>query len=211
MSKHAAPSRRGSRSGGLLLAAAGTVASLVLALSVSGTFSAYTAAITNTKNSANTVSISMTQGPNSSTVACSSTPSATAECTTDMYVGKNLRPGDATAGTSTVFANTSDTDASSFSLVPSTCSGTTSDANSICNWLLVSVSWTTTSSGTTSTSTVISKVKAASIAGTTYTIPSPPKARTSGTMVVQVQLDPAAPNGSQGQTLGQTLTWTFTA
>lgn len=192
---------------GWFLAAAGLVASVALALATSGTMSAYTASISNTTNTASTVSIEMTQGPDASTVACRSTVTGTTTCSTDLYAGSGLRPGDTTRGTSTVIKNTGGAAASAFSLAPGVCNGTVSTSNSICYWLLVTVTWTTPS-GTT---TVISKQNAGAIGGKSFAISPAPAAGQSGTATVTVSLDPAAPNDSQAQTMNQSLVWTFTA
>jgi len=192
---------------GWFLAAAGLVASVALALATSGTMSAYTASISNTTNTASTVSIEMTQGPDASTVACRSTVTGTTTCSTDLYAGSGLRPGDTTRGTSTVIKNTGGAAASAFSLAPGVCNGTVSTSNSICYWLLVTVTWTTPS-GTT---TVISKQNAGAIGGKSFAISPAPAAGQSGTATVTVSVDPAAPNDSQAQTMNQSLVWTFTA
>ena len=192
---------------GWFLAAAGLVASVALALATSGTMSAYTASISNTTNTASTVSIEMTQGPDATTVACRSTATGTTTCSTDLYAGSGLRPGDTTRGTSTVIKNTGGAAASAFSLAPGVCNGTVSTSNSICYWLLVTVTWTTPS-GTT---TVISKQNAGAIGGKSFAISPAPAAGQSGTATVTVSLDPAAPNDSQAQTMNQSLVWTFTA
>lgn len=207
MGKHTTAARRSGVRTGLLVAAAGLLVSVALALTTTGTTSAYTAAISNTTNTANTVSIEMTQGPDASTVACRSTVSGTTSCSTDLYAGTNLRPGDTTRGTSIVVRNTGGAPASAFSLAPGVCNGTVSSSNSICYWLLVSVTWTT-SSGTT---TVVSKQNAGAIGGKSFAISPAPAAGQSGTATVTVALDPAAPNDSQAQTMNQSLVWTFTA
>jgi len=205
--KHSTSARPTGLRGGWLLVAAGLAASVVLALTTTGTVSAYTASISNTTNTANTVSIEMTQGPDASTVACRSTVTGTTTCSTDLYAGGNLRPGDTTRGTSTVIRNTGGVAASAFSLAPGVCNGTVSTPNSICYWLLVTVTWTTPS-GTT---TVIAKQSAGAIGGKTFAISPAPAAGQGGTATVTVSLDPAAPNDSQAQTMNQSLVWTFTA
>lgn len=207
MGRHSTVVRRTPVRTGWLIAAAGLVASVALALTTTGTMSAYTASISNTTNTANTVSIEMTQGPDASTVACRSTATGTTTCSTDLYAGTNLRPGDTTRGTSTVIKNTGAVAASAFSLAPGVCNGTVSTSNSICYWLLVTVTWTTPS-GTT---TVISKQNAGAIGGKSFAISPAPAAGQGGTATVTVALDPAAPNDSQAQTMNQTLVWTFTA
>lgn len=207
MGRHSTVVRRTPAGTGWFIAAAGLVASVALALTTTGTMSAYTASISNTTNTANTVSIEMTQGPDASTVACRSTATGTTTCSTDLYAGTNLRPGDTTRGTSTVIKNTGGVAASAFSLAPGVCNGTVSTSNSICYWLLVTVTWTTPS-GTT---TVISKQNAGAIGGKSFAISPAPAAGQGGTATVTVALDPAAPNDSQAQTMNQTLVWTFTA
>ncbi|WP_182046538.1 hypothetical protein [Curtobacterium sp. ME26] len=207
MGRHSTVVRRTPVRTGWFIAAAGLVASVALALTTTGTMSAYTASISNTTNTANTVSIEMTQGPDASTVACRSTATGTTTCSTDLYAGTNLRPGDTTRGTSTVIKNTGGVAASAFSLAPGVCNGTVSTSNSICYWLLVTVTWTTPS-GTT---TVISKQNAGAIGGKSFAISPAPAAGQGGTATVTVALDPAAPNDSQAQTMNQSLVWTFTA
>ncbi|UBQ03816.1 hypothetical protein [Curtobacterium sp. TXMA1] len=207
MGRHSTTVRRASVRTGWLLTAAGLVASVTLALTTTGTTSAYTASIANTTNTANTVSIAMTQGPDASTVACRSTAAGTTSCATDLYAGKDLRPGDTTRGTATVIRNTGGVAASAFSLAPGTCTGTVSTANSICSWLRVTVTWTT-SAGTT---TVVSGESAGAIGGKTFPVDPAPAAGQGGTATVTVALDPAAPNDSQAQSMSQSLVWTFTA
>ncbi|MDB6425780.1 hypothetical protein [Curtobacterium sp. 20TX0008] len=207
MGRHSTIVPRASVRTGWLLTAAGLVASVALALTATGTTSAYTASISNTTNTANTVSIEMTQGPDASTVACRSTATATTTCSTDLYAGKDLRPGDTTRGTSTVIRNTGGVTASAFSLTPGTCIGTVSTSNSICSWLRVTVTWTTP----TGTTTVVSGESAAALGGRTFPVSPAPAAGQGGTAVVSVALDPAAPNDSQAQSMSQSLVWTFTA
>ena len=122
----------------LPLIVAGGVSSLVLALGMSPTFSAFTASIQNTINTAGAGTLTMVEttgnglGPNS----CSSSAgvAGSADCTTINKYGNltTMKPGDSTTTTIHI-VNTGTINATSFSLAPGACSG------SLCTHLKVTM------------------------------------------------------------------------
>jgi hypothetical protein len=122
----------------LPLVFAGGISSLVLALGMSPTFSAFTAQITNDTNNASAGTLVMEE--TSGGVTCKSTDggnvtSNAATCSTiNKYGGANLAPG-GTATTTVIIKNSGNLTPASFSLTPGSCipsGGVTGSAADIC-------------------------------------------------------------------------------
>jgi hypothetical protein len=188
----------------LPLVLAGGVSSLVLALGMSPTFSAFTASITNNANNASAGTLVMSETGNSKT--CFSSDS-TATCTTiNKYGGLlNMKPGDSTT-TNIVIANTGNVDAASFSLTPLTCvpTGGGTGAGDLCGQLKVAITQDDVSVGTpvtpkllTATSFLFTTVKAKASTNIAITVSFPSTG------------DNATDNSFQGTQASQQLTWTF--
>jgi len=115
----------------LPLVLAGSVSSLVLALGMSPTFSAFTAQITNDTNntSAGTLVMEESTTVGSLTTTCKSTDggnvsSNAATCSTiNKYGGANLAPGGTTT-TTVIIKNSGNLTPASFSLTPGSCTQT---------------------------------------------------------------------------------------
>jgi len=107
---------------------AGSVASLILALGLSPTISAFTAEIQNTLNTAGSGALIMQESNSDGSITCLSTDNTTvdsnsAQCTTINKYGGTLTmtPG-RTVTTDINIANIGTADASSFTLTPESCS-----------------------------------------------------------------------------------------
>lgn len=120
---------------GFVLAAAGAVSAVVLALGISGTLSSWTEAVLgnddNHADSATSVVLEET-GPGATTCTTSGTASNTATCSTINKYGDDgaaatgvtaLEPGDSISTTVTL-TNTGSGDAATFTLTPGACSAT---------------------------------------------------------------------------------------
>jgi hypothetical protein len=200
---------------------AGGLSSLLLAFSLTPTFSALTAAITNTANTAGSGTLSMQEsGPGSAgtTVTCDSGLSSTAaSCTTiNKYGGATpsssgymaLYPGKVIS-TNVTFKNTGTIEAATFTVKGGTCTPTALTPNggatlsTVCSKFTVEVLQGTTSlwSGTADTFA----------SGAAITIPGTVAANASVPMTIKVGLDSSANNTYQGFTILQPITWTFTS
>jgi hypothetical protein len=119
----------------LPLVLAGGVSSLVLALGMSPTFSAFTAQITNDTNNTSAGTLVMEESTVPATVTCKSTDggnvtSNAATCSTiNKYGGTNLAPG-GIATTTVVIKNSGNLTPASFSLTPLGCTQTGTVAGS---------------------------------------------------------------------------------
>jgi hypothetical protein len=128
------------RKASLPLIIAGGVSSLVLALGMSPTFSAFTAQITNDTNNASAGTLIMEESTVPATVTCKSTDGGnvtgnSAICSTiNKYGGTALAPG-GTSTTTVVIKNSGSLTPASFSLTPGACTPTgmvTGSAADIC-------------------------------------------------------------------------------
>ena len=191
------------------LIVAGGVSSLVLALGMSPTFSAFTASIQNSLNTAGTGALVMEE--TSGGVTCKSTEGTdgvsgnSAICATiNKYggTGKLLTPGGAANTTYVVIKNSGSVAAPSFSLSPGACTqsvlGTSSGtANDLRDKLKIKI----TTGGTTvydGTATAFTAVQAL----------APLAAGITATFTFSVSLDSSATNAYQGLQASQPLTWT---
>jgi len=195
----------------LPLVLAGGVSSLVLALGMSPTFSAFSASIQNSVNTAGTGALIMEE--TSGGVTCKSTDGTnglsgnSATCVTiNKYGGTGtlLTPG-GTATTTVVIHNAGTVAASSFSLTPGTCSqsvlGTSNgSASDLCAKINVKV---------TTGSTTVYDGAASAFSGAKTLAPLAVGGTASYTFVVS--LASTADNSYQGLQASQSLTWTFSA
>ena len=194
----------------LPLVLAGGVSSLVLALGMSPTFSAFTASITNSLNTANAGTLIMSETGNGKT--CLSTDGTgnsvalnTASCATiNKYGGlSSMKPGDSIT-TTIVIANTGTVDAGTFGLTPATCvsTGGGTGAGDLCKQLKV----TMTQDGTA----VFSNVAPKDLVATGFTTV---KAGKNTSIDITVSFPSTGSNVTdntfQGTQASQPLTWTF--
>ena len=193
----------------LPLVVAGGVSSLVLAMGMSPTFSAFTASIQNSTDT--TASGTLVMQETSGGVTCKSTDGTNglsgnaATCSTiNKYGGTStlLTPGGAANVTTVTIANTGTVGASSFSLTPGTCTQSAlatlagSDTD-LCAKLHVKI--------TTGSTTVYDGNAAAMTAQSL----APLGAGQSAAYTFAVSLDSSADNSYQGLQASQPLTWTF--
>lgn len=207
--------------------AAGALGSLALALSMTGTLSAFTASIQNSTNTAATGYLAMKEtlldssGAATSTTCSSndgtsaSVASNSATCSSiNKYGGTSvgLVPGGATQTTKISIANTGNVPATAFSLTPGTCSATAQSINggattsAVCGKVKVTITsgpttiWTGFASAMPASIDVLAKLGTSSV-GAGSSVP----------ITFAVQLDSTADNTFSGFTISQPLTWTFNA
>jgi hypothetical protein len=201
----------------LPLIVAGGVSSLVLALGMSPTFSAFTAQITNSVNNATAGTLILTETGGS--VICNSndtTPSTNtlgttnaSTCAIDKF-GPNtpLAPGQSLTTTVTM-KNSGTVTPTSFSLTPQACSqvlGTPNGgASTACNKFNIKV-YLGSTAGTTPLNGV-GQQTASTFATALNLTPLAPGATQDYTFVIQ--LDSSADNSYQGITINQPLVWKF--
>lgn len=195
----------------LPLVLAGGVSSLVLALGMSPTFSAFTASIQNSVNT--TASGTLIMQETSGGLTCKSTDGAAistnaATCSTiNKYGGTGtlLTPGGAANTTTVTIANTGTVAASSFTLTPGACtqsalSTPVGTATDLCAKLHVKITTggTTVYEGSASALTAVQSL-------------TPLAAGGSASYTFAVSLDSSADNTYQGLQASQPLTWAFQA
>jgi len=198
----------------LPLVLAGGVSSLVLALGMSPTFSAFSASIQNTVNTAGMGSLIMEESDGTNT--CKSTDGGSlatnsAICTSiNKYGGSTTMIPGAAVVTSVSIKNTGNVAATAFSMAFGTCGPTAS--SSLCSKMLVEVK---------SGSTVLTPANstASSLAGTTIDVrtklglPAIAGGSTAIPLTITVTLPsataPANDNAYQGLQISQPITWTF--
>jgi hypothetical protein len=203
----------------LPLVLAGGVSSLVLALGMSPTFSAFSASIQNTVNTAGSGALIMQETDSTGTIICNSTDLGSvstnaATCATINKYGGNVTmvPGQ-TVTTTINIKNTGSVGASSFALTPGACTqsnngtanGTATDLCSKIN-ILIKSGATTIFSGTATafnTAGVVDLDQKLAL----VTIP----AGSSTPFVFSVTLDTSAGNTYQGLKVSQPMTWAFGA
>jgi hypothetical protein len=179
----------------LPLVLAGGISSLVLALGMSPTFSAFTASIQNTVNTANSGTLAMTETSGANTCT-----SAVGTCTLiNKYGGLTaMKPGD-TVTTPIVIANTGNVDASIFTLTTGACTG------NLCSHLKVTM---------TQDGTVLSTVNGVMASVLPATVSLTTVAHGANTTIA-IKVDfvatgtDAGDNLLQGQAASQPLTWKF--
>ena len=207
-----------------LLLIAGVASAIVLSLSMTNTFSAFTAAITNSVNNAATGTLILQE--TSGAITCNSNDTTgvnsantintnAATCATiNKYGGlttmvpsaSNTTPTN-TQATSIAFKNTGTSAAASFTLTPGTCAATQNgaingSASDFCSKLQVRIV-----SGGTSVYSGTAAGLTAPIVLPVALIPAPGGATVPFTVTVFV--DATADNTYQGKTASQTLLWTL--
>jgi uncharacterized repeat protein (TIGR01451 family) len=181
----------------LPLVLAGGVSSLVLALGMSPTFSAFTAQIVNSTNTAGAGTLSMTETSGGKTCT-----SAVGTCTDiNKYGGSTtMKPGD-TATTTIIISNPGSVDAAQFTLTPTACTGT------LCSHLKV----TMVQDGIVTPAPVVNGIMASAL--TSAVTLNPVAHGGSTTIVITAQFvttgTDAGDNALQGQSATQSMTWKF--
>jgi hypothetical protein len=200
----------------LPLVLAGGVSSLVLALGMSPTFSAFSASIQNTVDTAGSGTLVMQETNAAGTVTCSSDAAGistnSATCITIDKYGANLGmiPGQ-TVTTTINIKNTGSIAANAFSLTPTACgqsaNGTSNgSAIDLCSKINVVItsglkpvySGTALAFGTTAPIDLLNKLSVSSIAAPSTT-----------PFTFAVTLDSSAGNTYQGLKVLQAMTWAF--
>ena len=199
----------------------GLVAASLVALTMSGTLSAFSASITNSQNSAATGTLLMEEtGPGPTTCTSSSgstvsTANANASCSSiNKFGGSTLMKPGATVSTDVTIKNTGSLAASTFTLLPAgTCArGTNGSPNGTATDICAKMSVVITT-GTAKTQ-VFSGTLAALGTATAASFTNFPGSVAPGASVpftFAVTLDSGATNDYQGLTASVPLTWTFTA
>jgi hypothetical protein len=184
----------------LPLVLAGGISSLVLALGMSPTFSAFTAQIVNSANTAGAGTLSMTETGGGKTCT-----SAVGTCTDiNKYGGlTNMKPGDYST-TPIVITNTGSVDAATFALTTAGCTHTVGTAD-LCSHLKVTM---------TQDGTVLTTVNGVMASVLPATVPLATVAHGASTTIsIRVDFVPtgleATDNALQGATASQQLTWKF--
>lgn len=205
------------RSGRALLLTAGVAGSLALALSITDTLSAFTAAITNSDNRVATGTYFMEERNSDGSVVCSSASvaSGTATCSTiNKYGGgtgasvATLLPGQSSSTTVRI-KNAGSVTPTTFTLDAAGCTqsgsapGPTTAAD-LCSQVTVAVHQGTDTSGPQVFSGTLAAFDAASARSLT-----PPAAGAEQAYTFVVTLDPSVDNTYQNLTAAQAMTWSF--
>ena len=225
MSEHSAPRKR--RRFAPLLLIAGVASAIVLSLSMTNTFSAFTATIINSNNTAASGTIILqevntaTGGSTCTSNDTTGTPNASNSISNNSFTcstinkyggGTTMVPSNA-AGTTNVstvnltFKNNGTATASTFTLTPGACTVTPNgtvngtDLTGFCSHLIVTI----TVGGTV----VVSKVNATALAATPAITLVVPNGATTVAAIVSVYLDSTSTNADQGLAASQPLTWTL--
>ena len=209
--------RRAKRGLALPVIVAGGVSSLLLAFSLTPTFSALTASIQNSANTAGTGTLVMKEVSGSTT--CLSTDggnvsSNAATCATINKYGGSTKMVPGTAVTTLVtITNTGSVDATTFSLTPGACTagnngGTFGTANDICSKMNIVIT-----SGATNvfTGTAASLASGGAVNLLTKLASPSIAAGAAVPFTFSVTLDSSAGNTYQGLNISQPLTWAFGA
>ena len=193
---------------------AGAASSLLLAFSMTPTFSALTAAITNTVDTAGMGSLGMQETNSDGSVSCATTGSSTsASCSTiNKYGGSMVMKAGDTVSTTVKVINIGTIPATSFTMKAGACSqspvsgatitGTASDA---CGKYIVKV----TANGTqvyNGTATAFAAATATDLLANATVTPNGVT-----TLVFSVTLDPTAGATYQGLMISQPITFTYGA
>lgn len=208
---------------------AGVGAAVVLALSTTGTLSAFTAQITNSTDTAASGSLVMQETGTTGGTAytCTSTDAGTATplnsintnsstCSTiNKYSGSTtLTPGATPIVSTVVLKNTGTVAATTFTVTPGTCTPSngpsanpSGSAGDLCSKLNIAIT-TGTAPGTAITG---GSGTATALASKPITLAAPVAAGASVTFNFSVQLDTSAGNTYQNLAASQPIVWAFTA
>ncbi|SER07339.1 hypothetical protein [Actinokineospora terrae] len=207
------PRKRGTRTrdrrSALIVILGGLIGTVLLALSLTGTLSAFTAAITNTTDTVSTGSLVMQETDGTNTCTSSSSSTNSANCATiNKYTGNTLMPGGSATKTVTLSNQGSITPAT-FTLTPATCSQSGSvsgitPASDFCAQVTLKIYAAATATGPTSYNgtlaaftTPLSLTALAPAGSQAYTF--------------VVSLPAGLGNSYMGLTASQQLTWTFSS
>jgi hypothetical protein len=210
MARHAVTSRGAKRLSPMILAA-GVAASIVLALSFSGTFAAFTASIRNDTNTATSGTVGMQETSGSQT--CNSATTGTVTCSSiNKYGGdQKLIPG-ASATTAVSIKNTGNATPKTFTLKPEACAstvvgGSAASTPSLCDKLNVVITY---GAGNTQLFSGTASALYTANGTTPLSIPAP-AANATTAFTFTVTLDPSADNTYQGLQASQPLNWAFSS
>jgi hypothetical protein len=201
----------------LPLVLAGGVSSLVLALGMSPTFSAFTASIQNTVNTAGSGALTMQESDGSFT--CNSTDGGSvstnsATCATiNKYGGSMIMTPGVAAVTNITIKNTGTVAATTFSLTPGACTQSNNgsangSALDLCGKMNILIK-----SGATTlfTGTATSLASGGAIDINGKLVQASVAANATVPVTITVTLDPSAANTYQGLKVSQPMTWAFGA
>ena len=202
------------RNYGLPVTIAGAIGSLLLALSISPAFAAFTASITNDTNTAGTGALVMEEKNSDSSQTCSSTSDSgnAATCSSiNKYGGVLTMAPNQSVSTTVSIKNAGTIAANGFTLTPGACAqsanGTSNGtATDLCAKMKLKVTTGSTTvydgtlAGFTATQNLLTALGATSVA-----------AGASNNFTFTVTLDSTAGNTYAGLKVSQPLTWTFTA
>ena len=207
----------------VVIIVAGLVGALAMALTMTNTFSAFVATVTNTNDTAASGSVVLREASANGATSCSSTDSTTissnsSTCSTiNKYGGSTtMTPSDAAGTSNTVvttvmFRNTGSVEASSFTLGVGACTqgrnGTVNGtATDLCSKLRGTIS---------SGSMVLGSASLADAARFTFPLPPSmiPAAHGATTVPITftIWLDSSADNSYQGLSASQPITWTLSS
>jgi hypothetical protein len=202
----------------LPLVIAGGVSSLVLALGMSPTFSAFTAQIANNVNTANAGTLIMQETPTTGTPCNSNDAPKTlanndASCTINLFGNATMYPGQ-TVNTTVTIKNTGTITPTVFSLTPGTCTPTLGTPNggvalaNVCAKFNVRVY-----AGADTSGTVLNSLQQTAATFVTPLGGLTPLTANGGSQqyTISVQLDTTADNTYQGVSISMPLTWKFQA
>lgn len=194
-----------------VVVAGGIVASALLTMSTTGTLAGFTAAITNSSNTAGNGSLVMQEQNSSATVTCTSTDSTTlsvnsATCSTiNKFGGSNTMVPGSSVATTIAIKNTGTSAASSFTLTPGSCTQTNNQSSYGTATDLCSKEALTIVSGST---TIFSGTLASLASGGVIALTAP-AAGVSTNFTFTVTMNSSAGNTYQALTASLPLTWTF--
>ncbi len=191
----------------------GTLAAVLLSVSMSGTLAGFTASINNNTNTVASGALVMQEQNAGATVTCLSTDGGTVSTNTSTCSSINKFGGSTTMvpaqtiTTTVSIKNVGTAPAGAFTLTPAACTQSNSGAlngtaNDLCAKLTLVVTNTTTSQ------VVYSGVLSA-MGTLPITVTSPPAAGVTNTFTFAVTLASAAGNTYQGLQASVPLTWTF--
>ncbi|MBM7773094.1 hypothetical protein JOD54_003298 [Actinokineospora baliensis] len=205
----AARRRARDRRTALIVVLGGLIGTTLLTLSLTGTLSAFTAAITNTTDTVSTGSLIMQETDGSNTCTSNSSSTNSANCATiNKYTGNTLLPGGSATKTVTL-SNQGTITPATFTLTPGTCSQSGSvsgitPASDFCAQVTLKIYTAATATGPTiyngllsAFTTPLSLTALAPAGSQPYTF--------------VVSLPSGLGNSYMGLTASQALTWTFSS
>ncbi|WP_026425966.1 hypothetical protein [Actinokineospora inagensis] len=201
--------RSRNRTSALLVLAGGLVGTTLLALALTGTLSAFTAAITNTTDTVSTGSLIMQESDGSNTCTSNSSSTNSANCATiNKYSGSTLLPGGSATKTVTLTNNGTITPAT-FTLTPGSCSQSGSvsgitPASDFCAQVTLKLYAAATATG----SPIYNGALSAFTTPLSLTALGP---SSNQPYTFVVSLPSSLGNSYMGLTASQALTWTFSS